>query len=67
MRYMFSSEQIDKLVDMINFEVDIATQGKIQNNIAYLFSPVMFVFTIKHLFKLNAPNVSVENNTLIIQ
>ena len=76
MRRMFSQEQIDKIIEMMNYTSsdidsminaivgDIATQGGISGNKLYLFAPIMRVKDNK--IYIDSPNVNIENNSLIL-
>ena len=54
--------QIEDLIDRI--VGDIALQGAIKNNGLYIFAPDMRVW--KNILYINAPNINIEGNTLII-
>ena len=76
MRIMFSQEQINKIIEMMNYTStdidsminaivgDIATQGGISENKVYLFSPIMRVKDNK--IYITSPNANIDNNSLIL-
>lgn len=76
MRIMFSQEQINKIIEMMNYTSsdinsminaivgDIDTQGGISDNKLYLFTPIARVKDNK--IYIDSPNVNIENNNLII-
>ena len=75
-RYMLSESQLDFLINamsmtqeqienIINATVgDIALQGAIKNNSLYIFASRMQVW--KNVLYINAPNVNISDNKLII-
>ena len=76
MIYMLSESQLEFLInamsmtqtqieDIIDRIVgDIALQGAIKNNSLYIFAPDMRVW--KKVLYINAPNIEIEDNKLII-
>lgn len=76
MIYMLSESQLDFLInamsmtqaqieDIIDRIVgDIALQGAIKNNSLFIFAPDMRVW--KKVLYINAPNIEIEDNKLII-
>ena len=76
MRRLFSAEQLNKIIQAMNMTPqqieakinqiigDIALQGAISDLKLYLFAPKMYVW--KNILKVDAPNLSISNNSLII-
>lgn len=76
MRYLLSESQLEFLINamsmsdeeinnIINSLVgDIAIQGAIRNNSLYLFAPNMRIW--KKVLYINAPNINISGNKLII-
>lgn len=76
MIYMLSRGQLDFLINAMSMtqeEVntiveriigDIALQGAIKNNSLFIFAPDMRVW--KNILYINAPNINISDNKLII-
>lgn len=76
MRRLFSQEQLNKIIQAMNMTPqqieakinqiigDIALEGAISDLRLYLFAPQMYVW--KNKLNVDAPNLSISNNSLII-
>lgn len=76
MRRMFSEEQLNDIIKAMSYtkeEIDaivediigdIVLQASIYQNSLYLFAPKMYV--LNNILYVNAPNVSINQNNLII-